>query len=136
VAGRPPGGGAWRIGIADPRRAGAQLGVLALRGSGVATSGRDRRRFGAGRRLHHLIDPATGAPAVPGPLTVTVVAPTTTDAEVHATALAVLPLERAADYLAQRSALAALLVGVDGSLLELGSLPLERQALAQAGLTG
>ena len=52
---------AWRIGIADPRGAGAQLGVLALRGAGVATSGRDRRRFGPGAALHHLIDPATGA---------------------------------------------------------------------------
>ena len=75
--------------------------MLALRGGGVATSGRDRRRFGPDAALHHLIDPATGAPAEPGPLTVTVVAASATVAETHATALAILPVERAVDYVAR-----------------------------------
>ena len=133
VEGAAPGGGAWRIGIADPREAGAQLGVLAVRGAGVATSGRDRRRFGPGSLLHHLIDPATGRPAGPGPLTVTVVAPTATVAEAHATALAILPVERAGAYLRERPWLAALLVHHDGELAHFGDLPLERQLTVGAG---
>ena len=48
VRGEPPEGGPWRIAIADPRRAGETLGVLALASGGVATSGRDARRFGPG----------------------------------------------------------------------------------------
>ena len=63
---------------------------------GVATSGRDVRRFGPGGRLHHLIDPATGATAREGPLTVTVVAPDAVEAEAHATALAIVPPVEAA----------------------------------------
>ena len=59
--------GAWRIAVADPRTPGGRLGVLALTGGGVATSGRDRRRFGPDRSRHHLIDPATGRPASAGP---------------------------------------------------------------------
>ena len=127
LGGEPPGNGPWRIGIADPRRRHAQLGVLALRGGGVATSGRDRRRFGPDSALHHLIDPATGAPAEPGPLTVTVVASSATVAETHATALAILPIERAVDYVAERPWLSALLVLHDGTVLPLGDLPLERR---------
>ena len=132
VGGSPPDGGAWRIGIADPRVAGAELGVLALRGAGVATSGRDRRRFGPGAALHHLIDPATGRPASPGPLTVTVVAPTAAVAEAHATALAILPVERAPAYVDERPWLAALLVLRDGALLRLGDLPLAPMPEARA----
>jgi thiamine biosynthesis lipoprotein len=127
LGGEPPGNGPWRIGIADPRRCHAQLGVLALRGGGVATSGRDRRRFGPDSALHHLIDPATGAPAEPGPLTVTVVASSATVAETHATALAILPIERAVDYVAERPWLSALLVLHDGTVVPLGDLPLERR---------
>ena len=73
--GRTPEGGPWRVAVADPRHPGARLATLLVDGGGVATSGRDRRRFGPGRSLHHLIDPATGEPARGGPLTVTVVAP-------------------------------------------------------------
>jgi FAD:protein FMN transferase len=128
VDGNPPGGGGWRIGIADPRETGALLGTLALRGAGVATSGRDRRRFGPDAGLHHLIDPATGLPAAPGPLTVTVVAPTATVAETNATALAILPVDRARAYLGERPWLSALLVSVDGEVACFGDLPLEASA--------
>jgi FAD:protein FMN transferase len=119
------GGGAWRVAIADPRSPGAELGVLRLRGAGVATSGRNRRRFGPGRRQHHLIDPATGLPAAPGPLTVTVVAPDATLAEASATALAILPLENAGDYVERRPWLSALVVPHEGDVRRFGNLPLE-----------
>ena len=52
-------GGAWPVGVetATARSRSSSSGAL-------ATSGRDRRRWRrAGRELHHLIDPATGAPA-------------------------------------------------------------------------
>ena len=89
VSGESPEGGPWLVAVADPRRAGETLAVLALEGGGVATSGRDARRFGPARSLHHLIDPETGESALGGPLTVTVVAPDPVAAEVNATTLAI-----------------------------------------------
>jgi FAD:protein FMN transferase len=117
--------GDWRIAVADPRTAESRLGVLRLCAGGVATSGRDRRRFGPGKRFHHLIDPATGRPAVPGPLAVTVVASTAAEAEAHATALAITPAGLAEDYLAARPGLAAVVVPASGPPIVLGDLPIE-----------
>jgi thiamine biosynthesis lipoprotein len=116
--------GAWRIGVADPRAPGGRLGILALTRGGVATSGRDRRRFGAGSCRHHLIDPATGRPAEPGPLSVTVVAATTAEAEVHATALAITPVEHQPAYVDQRPGLSALVVPLAGRPFTCGRVPL------------
>jgi len=126
VRGAAPGAGSWRIAIADPRRPGATLGTLLLDDGGVATSGRDVRRFGPGRSLHHLIDPTTGEPARPGPLAVTVVAPDAAGAEIHATVLAMLDPDAAAAYLSGRPGVAALLVPSAGEPRALGALPLAR----------
>ncbi len=124
VCGLAPDRGPWRIAVADPRTPGRRLGVLAMTGGGVATSGRDRRRFGANRSQHHLIDPTTGRAAVPGPISVTVIAPTTAEAEVHATALAIIPVEQARGYLDERPTLAALVVPPRGAPFAHGSVPL------------
>jgi FAD:protein FMN transferase len=125
VAGRPPQGGPWRIAVADPR-GDVTLAVLRVRAGGVATSGRDVRRFGPHRSLHHLIDPTTGAPAVPGPLTVTVVASDAAQAEAHATALAISSLEDAIEHVEANQSLSALYVPRDGEPVQLGELPVEQ----------
>ena len=46
VWGTPPEGGPWRVDIADPRAPARVAGTLELTSGGVATSGRDTRRFG------------------------------------------------------------------------------------------
>jgi len=122
--GAAPDLGPWRIAVANPRDEDRPLGVLELFGGGVATSGRDRRRLGADGSGHHLIDPATGRPAVPGPLTVTVVAPSALEAEPHATALAITPVEQAGAYLAHRPNLGAILVPENGAPFTVGRVPL------------
>jgi thiamine biosynthesis lipoprotein len=122
--GETPEGGLWRIAVADPRRPGTNAGVLLLGSGGVATSGRDVRRFGPGRSLHHLIDPATGKPARPGPLAVTVVAPGAAEAEAHATALAISPPAAAAEHVAAQAGISALYIPHDGDAIPLGSPPL------------
>lgn len=94
MAGRPPDGGSWVVLVEDPDRppvdgpgdrpAGWPLTVS---GGGVATSStRSRRWTHQGRPRHHVIDPATGAPARTDLAAVTVVAPTGWEAEAHATA--------------------------------------------------
>ena len=70
-------GGAWRVGVEDA--------TLELSSGGLATSGRDRRRWlRGGREQHHLIDPHTGRPAETELLRVTVVAGDAVEAEVQA----------------------------------------------------
>ena len=122
VWGKPPDRGTWRVAVADPRH-GGRLSVLSLRAGGVATSGRDRRRFGLEGELHHLIDPATGEPAVPGPLAVTVVAPDAASAEAHATALAITPVTESSRYVAARPHISALVVPPVGAPFIAGDLP-------------
>jgi FAD:protein FMN transferase len=112
----------WRVRVADPR--GGSAGTIVVHGGGVATSGRDVRRFGPRRSLHHLIDPATGAPAEPGPLAVTVVAARAAEAEAHSTALAISTLEQARAHVAATHGIAALWIPEHGSPVELGPLPL------------
>ena len=124
VWGATPEGGPWRLAIADPRSPGAQIGTISIDDGAVATSGRDTRRFGPDGRLHHLIDPATGAPAVEGPLAVTVVGPDAAEVEAYATALAVAPLGESGDLLRGRPGLAALLVPCEGDPVVVGDLPL------------
>jgi FAD:protein FMN transferase len=124
LRGATPEGGPWRIAVADPRRPGATLGVLVLDSGGVATSGRDVRRFGPGGSLHHLIDPETGAPAQAGPLTVTVVAPDAAQAEAHATALGISSAADAATHVAAHPRISALYVPHAGEPIPLGAPPL------------
>jgi thiamine biosynthesis lipoprotein len=117
------------IAVADPRRAGETLAVLALDAGGVATSGRDARRFGPAGSLHHLIDPETGESALAGPLTVTVVAPDPAVAEVHATTLAIAGPSEAGAHVAARPQLSALYVPQSGGPIPLGRLPLVSERL-------
>ena len=124
VWGATPEGGPWRLAIDDPRTPGAHLGAITIAEGAVATSGRGRRRFGPHARLHHLIDPATGAPAEVGPLAVTVVGPYAPEVEAYSTALAVTPLGESVQLLHKRPRLAALLVPLEGDPVALGDLPL------------
>jgi FAD:protein FMN transferase len=121
VRGCAPDGGPWRIAVADPHTPGARVGILEVSAGGVATSGRDRRRFGPGKRMHHLIDPETGAPAGPGPLTVTIAAPDAAEAEAHSTALAITPVADARAYIGARPWLAAVVVPHDGAPFRIGA---------------
>lgn len=67
--------GHWLI---DVDHVGSNVATLAIEDRSVATSGIDRRRWSGG---HHLIDPATGTPAVTDVVAATVVAEDLTVAE-------------------------------------------------------
>ena len=88
----PPGGG-WRIGVDDPIAPpgvdGPPVAVLALAAGAVATSSVGTRNWTApdGRRVHHLVDPATREPARTGLIAVTVAAPDPAWSEVWSKAL-------------------------------------------------
>ena len=106
--GVPPDGTRWRVGIRDPRRPDAVLGVVEVDEAGVSTSS-DAERYveDAQGRAGHIIDPHTGRPAS-GLITATVVAPSATLADALSTAAIVMGGE-AFSALAGRLGVAALL---------------------------
>ena len=108
--GRAPGGGSWVVGIEHPLRPGSAATVTLARGA-VATSSRVRRAWGpAAARRHHLIDPATGAPARGGLAAVTVLAARGWQAEVLAKAAFLDGLDRGRALLT--------VAGADGLLVD------------------
>jgi len=123
VAGRAPAGG-WPVLVAEdcavPVDGDGE--VVLISDGGVATSStRVRRWTRAGVELHHIIDPATGAP-VRGPWrTATVAAASCLEANAAATA-AIVKGDGAAAWLAERN-LPARLVGEDGCVVRAGGWP-------------
>ena len=77
----------WEVRVRHPL-SGAIAHTFRVRAGGVATSGIDARLWERpdGDFAHHLIDPATGAPAWTGLLTATALAPTALEAEALAKA--------------------------------------------------
>ncbi len=111
-------GSGWPIGVPHPQRPDEQIALLWLAGGGVATSGRDRRRWQVdGVEQHHIIDPRSGHPARTDVLSATVIAPSAADAEVAAKAALILGSRAGIDWLDQRPLLAGMAVCEDGSVV-------------------
>ncbi len=86
AVGAPPAEHGWLVEVDDPMGTG-RTGMLAVMAGAIATSTRLRRAWTrAGRTMHHLIDPRTGAPARSGLASVTTVAGEAWEAEVLAKA--------------------------------------------------
>lgn len=115
ISGPCAGGSPWPVGIAGPSGSGELLDLLLLTSGGVATSGRDLRHWRQGSvEKHHIIDPRTGEPAATDLITVTVVAPSTQEAEMAAKTVFILGSSAGSSWLAARPHLAGLLVTENG----------------------
>ncbi len=124
TAGSAPAGG-WRIHVTDDHRAGPQAPgqTVSIRSGGLATSSTATRRWRRGSAtMHHIIDPATGAPALGLWRTVSVAGADCTDANIASTAALVRGDTGAAAWL-ERLGLPARLVGHSGAVLCLGEWP-------------
>ncbi len=106
AAGQP-----WRVAIQRPtdKEAAAQA-IVDLQGHGISTSGSYRNYYELeGKRLSHIIDPATGRPIEHKLVSATVIATTAMEADGWDTGLMVLGTERA-KALALREGLAVYLI--------------------------
>jgi thiamine biosynthesis lipoprotein ApbE len=124
TAGAAPTGG-WRIRVTDDHRAGPEAPgqTIAMLAGGLATSSTVTRRWRhGGAEMHHIIDPATGAPAVGAWRTVSVAAADCTDANIASTATLVRGDDRAAAWL-EHCGLPARLVDRHGELRHLAGWP-------------
>jgi len=129
VSGPRLGATPWNVGVANPFFSDDLLENLLLStgatggGRGVATSGRDYRRWQRnGRWYHHIIDPRTGRPAETDVLTATVVAPTAARAEMAAKTALILGSQQGLAWLEARPELAGCLVLEDGRQMRTKSL--------------
>ncbi len=113
--GERPGGGAWRIGIRDPREGeGTYYAVLNVTDRAVVTSGDYERYFiKNGKRYHHIFDPATGYPSESGVISATIVADDSTLADGLSTAVFVLGVEKGLALINAMDGVDALIVTSD-----------------------
>ena len=115
VSGPQSNGDAWPIGITDPFDPESNLEVLMIEQGGVATSGKDYRRWQQDSVWqHHIIDPRTGMPAQTDVLTATVIAPSAMEAEVAAKVALISGSRAGLAWIESNPALAGMLVLEDG----------------------
>lgn len=109
-------GRTWRIGVRDPAAPERLLAVLPVARGIVASSGDYERGWSqAGRRYHHVLDPATGYPTE-GVHGVTLIGEHVDEVNGLGTAAMVLGPQRGSALLADLPSRQALLVGRDGRL--------------------
>jgi thiamine biosynthesis lipoprotein len=109
--GAPPGKDAWEVAITDPARRDKPAYGLLLRDASLATSGQSERRFETGGRGYgHVLDPGSGMP-VPGSRSVTVLAPTGSEADAYSTALLVMGQGNGAKWLEKMPRVRAIWLG-------------------------
>ena len=118
--GARPDGTPWRVGLADPDEPGAVTETVELVDRAVATTAGAGFRFDPAGHFTHLFDPATGrSPAMYR--TVSVVAPTATEADALSTAFGLMPASHVRDVVAARPGVQARLVTVGGDLFVYGA---------------
>jgi thiamine biosynthesis lipoprotein len=118
ISGPRMDGAPWTIGVANPFEPDGNIAILCVHTGGVATSGKDRRRWiQDGILQHHIINPATGKPAETDLLTVTVIAPDVMQAEAAAKAVFIMGSQPGLEWLEAQTAFAGLLVLENGQML-------------------
>jgi thiamine biosynthesis lipoprotein len=127
TAGAAPAGG-WAVHVTDDHRSDhhAPGQTVTIQSGGLATSSTAVRRWRhRGQTMHHIIDPATGAPARNTWRTVSVAAASCADANIATTA-ALIRSDAALVWLAQMG-VPARLVSHHGRVYTIGSWPAERR---------
>ncbi len=115
ISGPRADGSPWPIGVLNPFQLDLPFETLKITCGGVATSGKDYRRWlRAGQWQHHLIDPRTGLPAQTDVLSATVIAPSTFEAEIAAKVIAISGSQQGLAWLEEQPDYAAVIVREDG----------------------
>lgn len=114
--GSRPEGTPWRVGLADPDKPGALTETIDLVDRAASTSAGAGFRFDPKGRFTHLFDPATGrSPSLYR--SVSVIAPTATEADALSTAFSLMPVSRIRDIVATRPNVQARITDSGGSLI-------------------
>lgn len=118
-------GDPWTVGIQHPRREDAFLSITPIQDRCLATSGDYATAFSTDFLAHHVFDPSTGYS--PRELaSVSVLAPTATEADALSTALLVMGASRSARLLAEQPSVDALFVTKAGRVSATNQFPAGR----------
>ena len=109
----------WTIGVIDPFNPEKDTDIVLVYQGGVATSGRDYRRWMKDKLWqHHIIDPRSGQPAQTDVLTATVIASSAQAAEIAAKVVLIAGSSQGLEWLDQRPGYAGLVVLEDGEKIQ------------------
>lgn len=123
VMGGKPDGSPWRVGIRRPLPSSAlplldSFATVTMRDGSVVTSGIYERAFEKdGALYHHILDPRTGLPAVTDLLSATVISSASLDGDGFTTALVIMGVDQALDFVEKNPSLEAVLVTNKGEVL-------------------
>lgn len=114
-----PEGQPWRIGIQAPfKQYQTTIGHVDVFEVGIVTSGIYQRHFSYQENLyHHIIDPATGRPAITDIVSVSIIAPSATMAEGIATAASIMGYAAAMDMVNGLDNVYAIIVLDNGDII-------------------
>ncbi|WP_244264059.1 FAD:protein FMN transferase [Oligella urethralis] len=114
----PLGKAPWSLGIADPLDASLILKTLELGNQAMATSSSRGTYLSYEKSINHIFDPATSQ-SDERYLSVTVIAPTATQADALATAFSIMPIESIKNTLKQISKVSVWILDRDRQWIEL-----------------
>lgn len=120
ASGLKPDGAPWRVGLADPDRPGKVSETIGLIDRAVATTASAGFRFDDAGRFTHLFDPETGR-SPSRYRSVSVTAPTATEADALSTAFSLLPAPRIREIVAARPTLQVHLTDANGQIHTYGA---------------
>ena len=127
--GHKPDGSKWRVGVQDPNNLTGYLGIVSIGEQAVVTSGSYQRYFEAdGKTYHHIIDPATAAPAESGLVSVTIICDSGTMADCLSTAMFILGEEAALEYRSAYGGFDMILVTENNRVIVAGDVEFEATA--------
>lgn len=119
VIGRNVNGEPWKIGVQNPRIPEKIIAVLPLDNEAVATSGDYQRYFFYKNiRYHHIMDPATGEPAMKA-ISATVIGPDAVMADAYSTAVFVMGKKKGLEFL-NKEKLQGIIIDEDGAVMTEG----------------
>jgi thiamine biosynthesis lipoprotein len=124
--GRKASGEMWQVGIQHPREKDAYIAVAALDGRCMSTSGDYETAFSADLSSNHIVDPSTGRSPTAF-ASVSVVAPTATEADALSTAIFVLGPDRGLALARATASVDVMFVLKDGQTLTTPGFPLASQ---------
>jgi len=122
VLGEKPDGSAWNIGLRVPVPSSDVMTIdafamVSVRDMSVVTSGIYERSFTQDNALyHHILDPQTGFPAQTDLLGASIISRQSLDADGFTTALIIMGLDRALDFVEADPCLEAVLVTTEGTV--------------------
>lgn len=114
----------WQIGIQNPlQKRGECLAIISVSNTAVVTSGDYERFFLENNRIyHHILNPLTGYPASSGLRSVTIIHPDAMLADVLATTLFILGLEKGVKLIKRFSDIEVIIISEDRKIYLSGSL--------------